>query len=188
MKKNNKKEKINTIMVNQKNIKNFKIDSGSDDENILKKFIVISIVIAVIAGVVYGVTEMVKDEPKDNDAITSGSINYDKTSVGTILNRPYNEYYVLLYNSEDNDAVLYSTMLTKYMQNKEKDDYVKIYFCDLNNSLNKQYYNINNDDISNPKAKSVEEFDFGDLTLLKIKDSKVGEYKENYKDIKEILK
>lgn len=187
MKKENKKEKINPMVKNQKNIKNIKVKSSSvsDDENVVKKLIIITIVIAVIIGIVYGVTELVKKDEKIEDTSVAGEINYDKVSAGTILNRPYDEYYVLIYDADDTKAVLYSTILTKYMN---EEDSLKIYFCDLGNKLNSQYHNVNNDNLSNPNASKVEDFDFGDLTLIKVKKGKIVKYIEDLEEIKEILK
>lgn len=186
MKKENKKEKINPLVKEQKKIKNIKVNNNidSDDENTLKKLIIIVIVIAVIIGIVYAVTELVKKDTEATDEIVSGEINYDKISVGTMLNRPYDKYYVLIYNADDTKAVLYSTILTKYMS---KENSEKIYFCDLSNRLNAEYYNVNNDNKSNPKAKKVEEFNFGDLTLVKVEKGKITKYIESIDEIKEIL-
>jgi len=189
MKKNNKKTKENPIMVEQKKLKNIKINDFAEDGNEIKSFIIIVVIIAILIGIIYGLTELLKsDEKPDKDEIVAGVIDYEKVSVGTILNRPYDEYYVMLYNSEDKNAVVYSTILTKYMQNSTNKDYIKIYYCDLNNTLNKKYYNVNDDNISNPDAEKIEDFDFGELTLLKIKKDKIVEYTEDFKKIKDILK
>jgi len=168
-----------------------KINSGniSEDENEIKAFIIIVIVIAVLIGVIYGLTELFKkDESKETSNIVTGSINYDKISVGTLLNRPYEEYYVLAYSQDDSKAVLYSTILTKYMQNSKDKDYIKIYYLDLNSQLNKEYYDKNNDGKSNAKAKEIEDLDFGDLTLIKIKKGQIKKYIEDFDTIKDLLK
>lgn len=187
MKKN--KEKINPMIKNQKELKKVKInkENSVEDENVVKNFIIITIVIAVLIGIIYFVTELIKKKPEIEKEITVGAINYDKTSVGTILNRPYDEYFVLVYNEKDKNAVLYSTILTKYMQKSNNKDYLKIYFCDLDNTLNNPYYNVNNDNISNKNISSTKDFDFGDLTLLNIKNGKVVKYVEDLNEIKKIL-
>lgn len=182
-----KKDKSKEIMqpINEK----IKISDFNEDEGIIKKFIITVIAIGIILVGIYAITEMLnKKNNNSEDKITDGVINYDKVSVGTILNRPNKDYYVLVYNAEDSKAVLYSTILTNYMKKNKEDNYVKIYFCDLDNSLNNKFYNVNNDNTSNPKASQVEEFDFGELTLLKIKEGKVEKYIEDFDSIKEILK
>ena len=117
-----------------------------------------------------------------------GEINYDKVIVGTILNRDANEYYVLVYNSTDVSASKYSNLISQHKAKSSEKNYVDIYFCDLDNKLNASYYNVNNDNKSNPKATEVSDFDFGDLTLLHIKKGKIVEYIEDYKTIQEKLK
>lgn len=185
-----RKERTNNNVQNGTKSKRIKVDLNRDveEENNIRVLIIIVIVIVVLIGIVYGITEAVKKENPIQDEIKTGSINYDKTTVGTILNRPYDEYFVLLYDATDSNAVLYSTILTKYLQNTENKDFTKIYFCDLDNKLNEKYYNVNNDGKSNKKANKVEDFDFMDLTLLKIEKGKVIQYVEDLDKIKDILK
>jgi len=134
MKKSNKKVKENPIMVNQKDIKGVKFKGDSGEQNEIKAFIILVIIIAVIIGVIYGLTELIKkDEDSNKDGVVTGTINYDITSVGTILNRPYDEYYVLVYDVEDSKAILYSTILSKYTQNSSSEEYIKIYQTNLRN-------------------------------------------------------
>ena len=102
-----------------------------------------------------------------------------------LLNRPEKEYYVLIYDKEDSDAVLYSSTMNSY---SSKKDGLKIYYCDLGNKLNREYYNINNDNKSNPNAKSIKELDLGDLTLIKVEKGKITKYIEKYDSIKNELK
>ncbi len=183
-----KQVKENPMFKNQKKVKvKSNLGSAPEDENEIKSFIIILVVIVVIVGVIYGVTELLKkDEPaSDSSNVTEGKIDYTKVSVGTMLNRPYDEYYVLAYDSDTTDAILYSTMMTSY-SNKEKG--LKIYFLDLNNKLNASYYNKNGDGKSNPKAKNIDELNFGDLTLIKVKKGKITNYIEGYDKIKETLK
>lgn len=188
MKKKKNKVIENPIMVDKKNVKSVKTNNTSEDALEIKSFIIIVIVIAVLIGIIYGLTEVLKKEDEVTPSITTGSINYDKVSVGTLLNRPYDEYYVLVYNSQDEDAVIYSTLLTQYMQSSEEAGYTKIYYCDLDNSLNSIYYNVGEDDKSNPEASTTKEFDFGDLTLIKVEKGKITKYIEDYDSIKKILK
>lgn len=184
-----KRVKENPIMDNSKKIKRLKGSNFvSEEENEVKTFFIIIAVIAIIAGGIYFVTELLSDKNEiDPNAITAGSINYNKVSVGTILNRPYDNYYVLVYDSNSSEAVKYSNMMNLYMQKDEKN-IKKIYFCDLSNALNSKYYNVNEDDKSNPNAKKIEDLDFGDLTLLEIKNGKIVNYLESYTSIHEKLK
>lgn len=189
MEKKKNKKLENPIMAEQKKIKGIKVNDTSEDTSEVKAFLIIVVVIAVLIGIIYGLTELLKNEDDvNNDNVISGEVNYDIVSVGTLLNRAYDEYYVLIFNSEDDKSMLYSATLTKYMQKSEDKDYIKIYYCDLKNTLNNKYYNVNNDDKSNPSATTVEDFDFGNLTLIKVKNGKVNKYIEDYEKIKDILK
>jgi len=190
MKKRRTKEKINPLMKDQTKLKNARIKSAnieSEDENTVKKFIIITIVIAIIIGGLYAFTELIKKEEEKVDEVKSGEIAYDVVTVGTILNRPYDTYYVLIYNFDDTNAVKYSSILTNYMRFSNNDDYIKAYYCDLSNSLNSKYYNVHGDNSTNKNAKTVEEFNFGDLTLLQIKNGKIVKYIEDYETIKKEL-
>ena len=161
--------------------------TATEEENEVKRFIIIVLIIGLFVGVIYGLTEIFKKDEVKEEEKQDVTISYDKITVGTLLNRPYDEYYVLAYDSEENRAVEYSAMLTQYKSNSKEEDYIKIYFLDLNNGLNKKYYNVNEDNKSNPDAKEIEDLDFGNLTLLYIKAGKIKEYIEDYKTIQKKL-
>ena len=182
-------KKSNTI--NEKKNKKLqvekKVNNSVEDTNEIKAFVIIVVIITAIIVAIYGLTELIKeDEPANN--VTPGVINYDVTTVGTLLNRPYDEYFVLIYRSDDDNAPVYSAILSNYMQKSSLKDYKKIYYCDLDNKLNSEYYNVNNDNKSNPSAQKIEELDFGPITLLSIKKGKINKYSEDINIIKELLK
>lgn len=160
---------------------------ATEEENEVKRFIIIVIIIGLFVGAIYGLTEIFKKDEKKEEEKQEVTISYDKLTVGTLLNRPYDEYYVLAYDSEDNRVSEYSAILSQYKSKSSEKDYVKIYFLDLNNSLNKKYYNVNEDNKSNPNAQKIEDLDFGNLTLLYIKDGKIKEYLEDYTTIQKKL-
>lgn len=184
-----KQVKENPMFKESKKVKKFKstgITNSTEEGNEIKTFIIIITIIVVLIGAVYGVTELLKKKDNEPESkITEGKIDYDKISVGTMLNRPYDEYYVMVYDSSKTEAVLYSTILSQYSQ-KEKG--LKIYYCDLDNKLNAPYYNVNNDGKSNSKAKTISELNFGELTLIKVKNGKINNYIEDFDKIKETLK
>lgn len=180
------RKKTKNVKENKK-IKNIKIDKSVDDSNEIKAFIIIVAVIVLLIGAIYGMTELFKEESILDNSVP-GEINYDVVTVGTLLNRPYEEYYVLVYNQEDGDASIYSALLSKYMENSTQKDYIKIFYCDLSNNLNKEYYNVNNDNKSNPKAVKTQDFNFGDITLIEVKNGKITKYIEKLEKIKEVLK
>ncbi len=184
-----KKKNINNpLMSDGKKIKNINVLSD-EDGNEIRNFIILVVVIGLVVGILYFVTaKFNNNDGKYIPAVQKGEINYNLVTVGTLLNRPYNDYYVLVYDADKPEAVKYSTLMAMYKEKEDEKDYKKIYFCNLDNNLNKAYYNVDGDNKSNPKAKSVEEFDFGDITLLEIKNGKIVSYIEDYTKIQELLK
>ena len=147
----------------------------SEEQQEVIRFIIILVSIFAVVGIVYGVTKIfIKDEVKNTDD--------DIVSVGTMFNRSEEEYYVALYKKSEKDAILYSSIINKYA-NEEKS--LKVYFCDLENKFNEEYY-VGNEN-SNPKAKTIADVKFGDFTLVKISKGKIVKYVENIEDMKKEL-
>lgn len=182
MKQNNKKVKLNDKVDKKKRMKPVRYVSEETRE--LRKFIIILLSIIAIVIVVYGISKVLikdKDETTGND-VTAGVVDYDIVSIGTMLNRNIDEYYVMIYDANDSNAVLYSSMINKYIS-KEKAK--KIFFCDLGNKLNSEYYAKDKD--SNPKAKSINELALKELTLIKVKNGKIVKYIEDVDTMKKEL-
>lgn len=157
--------------------KNYK----SEDEQEISRFIkILLIVVVFILGIYFFTSIFVKKEFDINKDITEGQISSNNIIVGSILNRPYDEYYVLVYNSSSNQSTLYESLIYLYEQ---KENSKRIYLVDLDNDLNKKYIS----EKSNPDAKKIQDFKFGDITLLKIKNKNVNKYLENIESIKKEL-
>lgn len=179
----NKKVKLNDKVKTKKSKKGINIDKYETDEaREVKRFIIILFSIIILVLAVYGITRIINKGKKTTEEtnVTKGEIDYDKVSVGTMLNKLDKEYYVIIYDGEASEAVYYSALVTTYM-NKEKS--LPVYFCDLGNALNKKYY-VGDSKESNKNARSVDEFAFKDLTLLKIKNNKIEKYIESLDTIK----
>ena len=161
-----------------------KINYNVSDDNQIKSFIIILIIILIVTGIIYGVTEIFKKDKQGENVKGEVSINYSKLTVGTIFSSVYDHYYVLIYNSKDTNAARYSMLMSKFVSdNNDK----KMYYIDLNNGLNKEYYNKNNDNISNKHAKSIDEFDFNDFTLIEISNKNIIKYIDDYDEISKYL-
>ena len=172
MKKNEKK-----LYKSNKNV--------SDADYDIKKFLIIlTILIVVVVGLYFLSNAIVnKRDNKESNVNTNITISYDTLNVGMIFNRPYDEYYVIAYDSTLDDAMYYSTLITNY---SKKEDAIKIYYCDLSKKVNESYKA--KDGSGNSKASSVQELSFGDVTLLKIRNKKIVNYIENIDQIKSALK
>ena len=162
--------------------KETKLSSLSDEQKEIIRFAIIIGVIVIFVGVVYGISRIFikEEEEKLTEDVTPGVISYDVVTVGTMFNRPLDEYYVISYDTTINEAVYYSALVNKY---KLKDKALKVYILDLNNKLNQDYYQGN--EKSNKKAKTLNELALGDFTLMKIQNGKIVKYIESVDDVKE---
>lgn len=145
----------------------------SDDQVEVIKFIKILIVIVIIILGVYFFTRIFvsKDlfnDKNDSTNVIPGSINYDTTIIGAMLNKPEDEYYVFLFDMKDPNAVFYSGLITSYKRNEKA---LRVYVVDLNNELNKKFVKDDN----NLNTSEIEEFAVKDFALLKISKGKIVE-------------
>lgn len=186
---NTKEVEKNTKKKSKKEIKTIKSTSSLTDDQIkIRSFIITLIVMIILVVGLYFLSVLIIDK-KDNKNTnttkdTEVEISYDIASVGMILNRPYNDYYVMVYDSTISEAMYYSSLITGYMG---KENSKKIYFTDLSTRLNKAYASGNetgNKDVKN----NIDDFSFGKVTLLHIKDNTVVNYYEDITTIEEILK
>lgn len=156
----------------------------TEEQQEIKKFIIITFVIVLLIFGIYLFTDKFIDKSDYSNTIP-GDINYDKATIGTMLNRTEKDYYVIIYNSTKPEATYFSSIINKY---KNEEDSLKIYFVDLNNKLNAKYYNIDNDNKSNVEAKNINDLDLSDITLLQVKDGKIVKYIEKTDEITALLK
>ena len=158
----------------------------AEQEEMFKFVIVILVVLACVGGIYLLTRAFVtkdlfnKDETKET---AKGEINYNSAIVGNIMNRPYDEYYVIVYDTTSEAAADLSTVITNF-ENRTDDAKLHMYVVDLHNKLNADYYNPEKE---NKKSTGVSTFMFGDKTLLKIKNGKVEKYITDLTKIKEEL-
>ena len=173
------KVKLNDKVTNKKGKKNKTLNTDkyiNDESKEMRNFLIILFSIIIVVLIVYGVSKLlIDDEPMNTESeIQAGVIDYDIVSVGTMLNRNYSEYYVALYDGETPQAVVYSAVITKYLEN---EDALKVFFCDLGNPLNNAYY-VGADGQTNPDAQNISELALGELTLIKVENGQITEYLE----------
>lgn len=147
----------------------------TDEQQEIRRFVIILVVVVVLIFGMYLITKYIVKKPKVDitEEVTAGEIDYSIVTVGTMLNKPEKEYYVIIYNGESNKAAEYSSIANKYSQ---KTNTLPIYYCDLNNALNARYIAKDN---TNPNAKNIEELSLGELTLIKVSNGKINKYIEN---------
>lgn len=180
------KKKVQEEPKKSKKIKKVKETKYISDEALeIRRFIIILLVVIIVVIGGYFVSKVVvkKQAEENNSSSSEVNISYDNVSVGMILNRPYDEYYVMVYDYNDTSSAYYNTLASGYI-NKENSH--KVYFCNLSDTLNEKYKSDNEE--GNSKAKSIKDFKFGKITLLKIENGKVAKYLNNEFDIKKELK
>lgn len=164
-------------MVNLKKDKTKKIRTEEQEEVI--RFVKVLVVVILVVVLIYFFTRAfvskdLFDDDSSDKQVQAGAVDYDITILGSSLNRPYDHYFVMVYDSTDTKASKYATILSNYKKEKDAE---KIYFADLNNELNKKFYDKDN---SNPKASKVEDLKVGDFTLIEVKKGKIVSYIEDY--------
>ncbi|HIS18964.1 MAG TPA: hypothetical protein IAC02_10205 [Candidatus Coprovivens excrementavium] len=165
---------------NNEKKKNKKINyAATTEQKEIRNLCIVVLVVVLCVGGIYLLTRafVTKDlfSNDEEDQVVAGSINYDVAIMGQILNRPYDEYYVAIYNSED---LSYSTdmniLISEY---NSKEEHLHIYTVDLANTMNIEYYDPENVDT---KVKKLSDLKVGDITLLKIEDGKIDKFIVDY--------
>jgi len=160
-----------------------KMTYKTEEQNeMIKFFVVLLVVVGIIVGVYLISKVLIKEEVSDITYQT-GTVNTNVVIVGTMLTAPEKEYYVLAYDTEKNDANAYATYAGYYASKQE--DATKVYYLELNNGLNENYYV---EDGSNKNAKTIKDLKMTDGTLIKIQNGKIVKYIEGLDNIKNELK
>ncbi len=146
----------------------------SEEQTEMIRFIrILIIVIILILGIYFFtrifVTKDLLNKDDEDTEVIEGSINYDRTIIGSMLNKPEDEYYVLIYNSKNLRAIYYSNLITNYLRNKE---HLHVYFADLNNELNASFYDPENIKLN---VSNISDLKVGDLTLIKVRNGAIAD-------------
>jgi len=153
----------------------------SEDVNQVKNLIILLIIVVLVCLGVYFLTEkLIKNETTKENITEEAKINYDIASIGTMFNRPEEEYFVLLYSSE-NDGSDYNSILAKY---RSSDNYIKTYYIDLDKKINNKALG----ETLNESPKTSEEVNVKGATLYKIKNGKVTKCYSTLETITDALK
>lgn len=153
-----------------------------------KRFMIVVIILFVILYVVFLFTKFVVNDGDVNIVVldsTEGAINYNMATVGTMLNKADDEYYVLIFDSESSKAPSYQTGASLYTS-QDSDDVLAVYHVDLSNVLNSGYL-ADSENEENVDATTIEDMYFGDITLIKVLDGEVVLYLNDLDSINEEL-
>ncbi len=161
-----------------------KVNFSKNESNDVKKFIISLVIVALVVGLIYILTGLfvTKDLKKSDDKTTTkAEIDYDLTLIGNIFDLDYDDYYVMVYDFDNDDSTKIESLISNY---KTSDNYTKIFKANISDSLNKNFIDKNN---SNPNASNIGEIKIKDTTLIHFKNKKIVSYKENYEEIEEEL-
>ncbi len=157
----------------QKKLKNNYV---SDEQKEVRNLIIITVIIAAIAAGLYFFTEKVLNKKDNTDKSTEIEFDYNVCTIGNMFTRPYDEYYVFVYSSEDESAASYTALITSYRDKKAK----KLYYIDLKDAFNKDAIS----DKTATKPANSSEVKVNGSVLYLIKNGKVSKaYTEKYSDI-----
>lgn len=160
----------------QKRLKTQRYDS--EDTKEIRNLIIIAIILIALAVGLYFLTDVILGKKKNNE--TAVEFDYTECTVGTMFNRPYDEYYVFLFDSTSSSASQYQSLISNY---EKKDNAKKIYFVDLSTKFNSEYVG----EKSNKKPTKATEVKVKDSALVLIKNGKVSKYYESVTDYEKVL-
>lgn len=141
---------------------------GEDSQDEVTKAIRIFVIVIVVLGLTYFISGIVTGEIKLGNQLEKAIIQYDEILIGTSFTQRPTEYYVLMYNYDnDSNAEDYKSYITSY---EKTDNALKVYYTNLNVSLNKMYIS---DDINYHPTKASE-IRINDTTLIKISNGQLS--------------
>lgn len=166
------------MVKNSKKLKQSKFEN--EDVTQIRNLIIIFIIVVLISVGLYFLTDnMIKRESNSNNTTQEVEIDNDIATIGTMFNRIEEEYYVLIYSSEENSSDL-DSVLTKY---RSSDDYVKTYYIDLDKKVNNSALG----DKLVKEPKNSKEVKVTGATLYKIKNSNVIKCYSGVEEITKVL-
>lgn len=169
---------------NKENIKNVKKQIEKNEVlGDAKKIIIITISVLVFIGIFYLLTVFIlgKDDV-NNDNDNEVEIQFDEILIGTSFSLNDDEYYVLYYETDDDDVSFDLNSVISSYRSADKDLY--LYTVDMSNALNSQF----SSEKSNTTASKASELQISGPTLIKFSDGKIDKYIEGIDDITDTLK
>jgi len=157
-----------------------------EEDKAVRNFIIIFIIVLLFVVGIYFFTVFVNkdNETKSDETNTTEEVQIDSTKVivGTMLQKSDDDYYVILYKSDDAKASEYASLASVYKTGKNA---LPIYTVDLSDGLNSKFYDKEH---TNYSSDNVNDLRFGDITLLRVKDNKIVKSIDSIDSIKKELK
>ena len=98
-----------------KNKKLKPIKYQNEDVNEIKTLIIITLIVILVAIGLYFLTDRIlQNRTRDIPVPPTPPISYTNTVVGRIFDKPYDEYFVFLFSSQDDRASLFNGLLRNF--------------------------------------------------------------------------
>lgn len=168
----NKKKQVKKV--------NKKVDKKIEEENDMKGLFKTIIIVLVSFAVCYllfllmgkaGMFEKGYEKPEGD----SSEFTYNTALIGTVFNRPENEYYVAF--DEEDGSKYFDSLLSLYKGS------LQVYNVNMSLGINAKYKS----EFGNPKAIRPSELKIAVPTLIKIKNGSIVKYLESIDDIESEL-
>ena len=158
------------------------VNYQSEDMKEVKTLVILTLIIILVAIGLYFLTDRVlSNQTTDRPEPPPAPISYTNTIVGRIFDKPYNEYFVFLYSSEDDRAGFFSGLFRNF---NAEEDAIKIYYVDLNDGFNNHVLA----EESNPRPRNVSEVQISDYALMRFRNGRVVAFYESVEDIENALR
>lgn len=166
-------------MAKNKIKKIIKVKEEESEMGMRTLIITFAVMIVLSLGAYYLTEGMIEKKKSEGENTTIAEIDYNQILLGNIFDIKDKEYYVMVYDYEDKQIEFFDEIKQNYINTPQ----TKLYTSNLKEALNKTYIS----DISNPKAKTLNELKISQDTLIFIKDGKINKFLEGPNKIKEEL-
>ena len=150
----------------------------------VKSLIIVSVAVLLFFGLFYLITVIILD--KDNHSKENEpeevEVQHKEILVGTSFSVKADEYYVLYYETKNEDVS--SDMYSLVSSYRSSNSSVYLYTVDMSNALNASFKS----DEANRSASKASELKISGPTLIKFVDGKINNYVEGIDEITAILK
>lgn len=140
---------------------NKKINNTSMNSDEVGRLIKMVVIVTVIFLVFYVITLIVTKEKEVEKEKTPATIQYEEILLGNILNQSSDNYYVLVFDEDDEYTIYYETKLSSQK--------TKHYTVNIDNPLNKKFI----DEKSNLNVSNIKDLKVSQSTLFEIKNKKI---------------
>lgn len=157
----------------------------SDLKGEAKTLVIIIIVVLVVLTLLYFLTSYLSkngnfSQDYEVTPTPEAVMTYENATVGTALNRPDKEYYVVFEDFGDENKTYISSLINTY---NNKEEHLPVYKVDMTLDVNKKYKSED----SNTNATNVKDLKIKTPTLIYVKNKTIEKYIEGNKQIKSEL-